>query len=310
MNRGIKREIANHIAVGLDVEIPSKNETIRASYFNESILGKTPAVIMVTGSGASTFRESWEPGNTGFWKPLTELFVNNGYAVLLLEKRGINFSKGHWEHQSFEDRAEDVQDAIKYLKTRNDINKERIGLLGHSQGGWIVQLVSVLSKDDVSFIVNLAGPSGSVIDQTLDENEGRLIISGKSKDEIQKKLWYLRNKFAIIKMLSPIIKLGSISNYINYDSEYVRNNISVPVFSVYAENDRLILPEKNKILMEEGLKTAGNQIYQIHIIPGVNHRYVPAEFGTPNEELINIKTSDEFITVMEKFIFWEQGGYK
>jgi pimeloyl-ACP methyl ester carboxylesterase len=310
MNRGIKREISNHIAVGADLEIPSKKGTIRASYFNESGLDKSPAVIVVTGSGDSTFRESWEPGDNGFWKPLTNLFVNNGYAVLLLEKRGINGSKGHWEHQSFEDRAEDVKDAIDYLRTRDDINKGRIGLVGHSQGGWVVQLASVIYKDDVSFIVNLAGPSGSVINQTLDENEGRLIIGGNSNDEIQKKIGSLRNKFNIIKMLSPIIKLGSISNYINYDSEYVRTSISVPVFSVYAENDRLILPLKNKILMEDGLKTAGNQIYQIHIIPGVNHRYLPAEFGTPNEELSNVKISDEFMDVMEKFIYWEQGGYR
>jgi predicted acyl esterase len=69
---------------------------------------------LITGSSANSYRSCREKDNTGFWKPLTELLYNEGYTVLLLEKRGINGSAGHWEKQSFEDKANDVKDAIDW----------------------------------------------------------------------------------------------------------------------------------------------------------------------------------------------------
>jgi hypothetical protein len=48
-----------------------------------------------------------------------------------------------------------VLSAVDYLKTRNEINKKKIGLIGHSEGGLIAPMVASKSKD--VFIVLLAG---------------------------------------------------------------------------------------------------------------------------------------------------------
>jgi pimeloyl-ACP methyl ester carboxylesterase len=306
INRGIKREIANNITVGEDINIPSKNGTIRASLFNN--LEKSPAVILITGSGANSYRSCWEKDNTEFWKPLTELLYNEGYTVLLLEKRGINGSAGHWEKQSFEDRANDVKDAIDYLKSRNDIEHNRIGLIGHSQGGWIVQLSSVMYRDDIEYIVNLAGPSISVMEQVLDDYKGEYKIAGFTNEKIQKKIEGQRNILEIVKKISPIIQFGNISHIIGYDSEYIRKNITVPIFAVYAENDVLVLPERNKKLLEEGLRISKNNSYEIYTVSNADHRF--KIFDTSDGKLKDVKTSEEFFEIMKRFIMWEKELYK
>jgi pimeloyl-ACP methyl ester carboxylesterase len=307
INHGVKRKIANNITVGEDISIPSKNGTIRASLFDNNF-EKSPAVIMITGSGANSYRSSWEKDNTGFWRPLTELLHNEGYTVLLLEKRGINGSAGHWEKQSFGDRANDVKDAIDYLKARNDIEHRRIGLIGHSQGGWIAQLSSVMYRNDIECIVNLAGPSISVMEQVLDDYEDEYKIAGFSHNKIQRKIKGRKNILEIVKKISPIIQFGNISHIIGYDSEYIRKNITTPIFAVYAENDVLVLPAKNKKLLEEGLRISGNNNYEIYTVSNADHRF--KTFDISDEKLKNVETSTEFFEVIEKFIIWEKELYK
>ncbi len=123
INRGVAVEIANDIAVGEEVTIPSVNGELRGSLFVAE-QEQSQAVIMVMGSGATSYRKSWVKNATGFWKPLTEMLHESGFTVLLLEKRGVNGSVGHWEHQSFEDRTQDVKDAIEYLKTLENVDEK------------------------------------------------------------------------------------------------------------------------------------------------------------------------------------------
>jgi dienelactone hydrolase len=110
----------------------------------------------------------------------------------------------------------------------------------------------------------------------------------------------------IVKYISPVIKFGNISNIIRYDSEYVRKNITVPIFAEYAENDNLVYPKINIKLMEEGLKDSGNNEYKIYTIPDANHAFKRANFNSLPEELEKAPISNEFLNVMYKFIEWEK----
>jgi uncharacterized protein len=47
--------------------------------------------------------------------------------------------------------------SIEYLKKRKEIDPERIGLIGHSEGGLIASIVAAERKD-IDFIILLAGP--------------------------------------------------------------------------------------------------------------------------------------------------------
>ncbi len=73
------------------------------------------------------------------------------------DDRGTAQSTGDFDAATTKEFASDVESAIAFLKTRKEINKKKIGLIGHSEGGLIAPMVAADSKD-VAFIVLLAGP--------------------------------------------------------------------------------------------------------------------------------------------------------
>lgn len=52
----------------------------------------------------------------------------------------------------------------------------------------MAQLATSKNPEDISFVVNLAGPSISVLDQVLDDYYSELVCSGLEEDEIHKKV--------------------------------------------------------------------------------------------------------------------------
>jgi dienelactone hydrolase len=74
-----------------------------------------------------------------------------------------------------ENYAEDVLAAIRYLKSRNEINPKQIGLIGHSEGGMIAPMVAAQSND-LAFIVLLAGMGQRGEDAIYTQTEPRALF--------------------------------------------------------------------------------------------------------------------------------------
>lgn len=307
LNKGETVEISSHIDVGERVIIPSAKGNLVGSYFRPSESENSPAVVMVNGSGRTSYRSAWDPEKERyFWKPVTEMLNDAGYAVLLLEKRGINGSEGHWKKESFEDRGDNVISAVHFLKNLDGIDSNRIGLMGHSQGGWVVQLAATKNPDDISFVVNLAGPSISVLEQILDDYTSELVCKGLEEDEVKEKVEVRRKLLLSYKMLSKFVKTGYLSRIIDYDPETVVRSLTIPLYSVYAENDHLVIPDKNINLLKAGLKKARNHQYVIRTIPNANHHFFISDKCFSRSELNNKEPSGQFLNVIKDFIEWER----
>lgn len=117
--------------------------------------GPHPAVILITGSGAQNRNEELM-GHKPFLL-LADRLTRAGIAVLRTDDRGVGESGGNTMEATLDDVAGDVRAQLAYLKTRPEIDGGRMGLLGHSEGGWVAPLVEI-SSDDVTFLVLLAGP--------------------------------------------------------------------------------------------------------------------------------------------------------
>lgn len=117
--------------------------------------GPFPAVILITGSGAQN-RDEEIMGHRPFLV-LSDYLTRRGIAVLRVDDRGVGGSTGNFSQATTEDFAGDVLAGIEYLKSREEIDPARIGLIGHSEGGLIAPIVAVESPD-VAFIVLMAGP--------------------------------------------------------------------------------------------------------------------------------------------------------
>ena len=139
-------------------EVSYKNEaagvTLSGTLTMPNQNGSFPVVILIAGYGPND-RDYSMMGHKRFMV-LADHLTHNGLAVLRFDKRGAGKSTGDYATATSRDFADDVQACIKYLKTRKKIDCNKIGLIGHSEGGMIATMVAAESKD-VAFLVLLAG---------------------------------------------------------------------------------------------------------------------------------------------------------
>jgi dienelactone hydrolase len=274
------------IPVGEEVMLASQGTPLAASLLMpRTDASWVPAVVMITGSGSYTYRTSWKQGEFPIWKNISEAFLAKGYAVLLLEKKGVNSSGGHWEDQDFHDRAADAIAGVRYLKTRPGIDPARVGVCGHSQGGWVVQLAAATYPDEIAFAANLAGPNISVIQQVIDDQANEWRCKGVPEAKVVGKSKWLRAKLGFYGFVSRLVKIGPLAHLVNYDpeKENVPARIKCPVLAIYGEFDSLVGPKGNRPLLEKGLATGGNTRATIVVVPRGSHGFIQKNGICPQE---------------------------
>lgn len=120
--------------------------------------GPFTTILLINGSGQQD-RNSTIFQHQPF-AVIADYFTKQGYAVLRVDDRWRGKSKGELLKATSEDFANDALTSIRYLMTRKEVKKKKIGVIGHSEGGLIAPIV--YSKwPKLSFIISLAGSSVS-----------------------------------------------------------------------------------------------------------------------------------------------------
>lgn len=264
-----------------DVTIDAGAVTLAGTLLTPLDEAPAPAVILVPGSGAATRNGSWN-----MYRSIGEHLAERGIAVLLYDKRGVGGSTGDWESETFDERAQDVAAMIAFLQTRAEIDPDRIGLIGHSQGAYIAPLVAAKYSNDVKFVVLLAGSGQKVWDQILTNERAESLGNGLSESEVDEKVSSLESQLQFIrKVQSPcrLLKAHYLCFVIDYDPAPALQALTVPALAFYAERDTQVPPDVNIPLIESALETASNDDYTIHTFENANHWFAPAEIGTTAE---------------------------
>ena len=127
-----------------------------------------PAVVMVTGSGPQDRDES-----IGRHKPfavLARFLAEQGIASLRYDDRGVGESTGNFLTATSGDFAKDALAVWNYACGLKELDSERIGILGHSEGGLVGPMVANW-ESKVAFLVLLAPPGvtgGDVLKSQID----------------------------------------------------------------------------------------------------------------------------------------------
>jgi uncharacterized protein len=147
--------------------------------------GKYPVVVLISGSGPQN-RDGEVLGHKPFLV-LSDYLTRNGIGVLRYDDRGVGKSTGVFKGATSFDFSKDVEAAVDFLKSRKEIDKKKIGLIGHSEGGAIAPMVAARCKE-VDFIVMLAGPGISGGETLLIQQE----LIGRSQGISEEKLHEIR----------------------------------------------------------------------------------------------------------------------
>ena len=117
--------------------------------------GPFPAVLLITGSGQED-RDETIFGHKPF-AVIADYLTRRGFAVLRVDDRQIGKSTGDLSGATTLDFSKDVEASLHELQKRKDIDQEKIGLIGHSEGGLIAAMVAA-ENAELRFIITLAGP--------------------------------------------------------------------------------------------------------------------------------------------------------
>lgn len=278
--------------------------------------GPHPAVILISGSGLQD-RDNGHYSLPGYqpFRWLADHLTRAGIAVLRYDDRGKGESKGgRLGPDTTVDYSYDTEAALNYLLSRDEIDPEKIGLIGHSEGSHIAALV-VSRNEDVAFVVSLAGGAvkgAELMDRQM-ELSGR--EAGLPEDELQRRIESNRKEMALIEAqdwdtLGEVLYEETLAYYRALpedqrvsDSEleqvvreqaasqlesrkgwfhhFVITNpaedwqhVRVPVLALFGEADTQVDPEQNAPPLQAALEKAGNPDVTIQVIPGADHLFL------------------------------------
>lgn len=281
--------------------------------------GPFPAVILITGSGQQN-RDEEILGHRPFLV-LSDYLTRRGIAVLRVDDRGIGGSTGNFSQATTEDFAGDVLAGIEYLKSREEIDPTRVGLIGHSEGGLIAPLVAVESLD-VAFIVMMAGPGLTGEEILYLQSDLIARAEGADNETIARNDALMKSMYSVVKeeqnntiaaeKLRKLLtdELANMSeeerqnsgyseasldaqvqallspwmrHFLTYDPGPTLMEVKCPVLAINGEKDLQVPPEENLQAIEEALKAGGNEDYTVKELSGLNHLFQTAQTGSPSE---------------------------
>lgn len=299
---------------------------------------KYPVAILISGSGAQD-RNSALLKHKPFWV-IADYLTSQGIAVLRFDDRGVGQSEGDFAKATTADFATDVTAAVQYLQKHPRIDKCQIGLIGHSEGGAIAQIVAAQQKKKIDFVVLLAtqGVSGKAI--LLQQLEDILQQEGVDKELIQTRVRMNEQLFeAILKDdkqalqagdLLPIIKedLNKMSEadkkllglepaslmqsfpsfvspwmryYLEYDPAANLSKIKSPILAINGDKDLQVAGEINlKAIKQQVSKSTP---LTIKLLPNHNHLLQHSESGAISDYIeIEETISPEVLELMATWI--------
>ncbi len=156
--------------------------------------GPFPVAILITGSGQEDRDETIFDHKP--FAVIADYLTRNGMAVLRVDDRGVGQTTGNVDQATSMDFANDVLAGIEYLLKRKDVDKNKIGLIGHSEGGLIAPIVFT-KWPKLAFIISLAGPGIPGADILLRQQTDP--VKGLVSDSAYQAYYLLtKNKFRIM----------------------------------------------------------------------------------------------------------------
>lgn len=143
--------------------------------------GPFPALLLISGSGPQNRDE--ELFDHKPFAVLADYLTRKGYLVLRVDDRGVGQTTGNHQIATSKDFADDASVGLDYIKSLPEVDKTKIGLLGHSEGGMIAQMIAS-ERSDISFVILLAAPGEKTIDLMAHQNEAILQAAGMVNENI------------------------------------------------------------------------------------------------------------------------------
>jgi len=293
--------------------------------------GPFPAAVMITGSGPQD-RDETLVGHKPFLV-IADHLTRAGVAVLRYDERGVAESTGDFATALTDDFADDALAAVAFLQSDDRIDNERVGLIGHSEGG-LVAPMAASSDPSVAFIVMLAGlgvDGGEIlvsqqialtgaggtpemartvgekmrvmVDALLaDDPDGardplrvvlRTQMVGATEDQVDATFAQQIGMFTSPWMM----------RFVELDPAESLSRVTQPTLALFGGLDLQVVSDINAPRMRDALDRAPTEDVTIVTFPGLNHLFQTARTGSTSEyAMIEETFSEGALSLMTSWI--------
>ena len=288
---------------------PSTSNRLAGTLSTPRGSGPFPAIVLISGTGHNTRDEDvW--GHKVF-VVLADALTRRGFAVLRYDKRGVGDSTGNFDTATTRDFAADAAAAASWLRDQSNIDPQRVGLLGHSEGGIIAPMVAAADRK-IAFVVMIAGPAlrgdglfvlqsamtarayGAPEDyiarrRAFDQKLYEAVIAAPSEAEARKSADRLVAEGLSEKLVDQN-EAGSLAGdvttaweryFLSYDPAPTLSQLNIPILAIYGSLDVQVPASEDMAAANAALR--GNSKATLVMLPGKNHLLQDAKTGAPNE---------------------------
>lgn len=237
--------------------------------------GRVPAVLLLSGSGPQD-RDEHSPGLPG-WRPFRQVadtLGRRGIAVLRLDDRGVGGSGGSAAATTLAELAEDARAALAFLRARPEVDPRRVGIVGHSEGGYVGPMAAVEDRA-LRALALVAAPART----------GRELLDYQNRFALESDAALAPHADSLMGMAAAQRdSLAASSRWFGslmaHDPLPFARRLRVPVLVLQGETDRQV-PAAEAAALAAAIRAGGNRDVAVRLLPGVNHLLVRDPDGHP-----------------------------
>ena len=248
--------------------------------------GKLPAALTITGSGQED-RDEYVPlvGGVRLFRQVADTLSRVGIAVLRLDDRGLGASTGDFAKSTTADFADDIRAGLAYLRTRKEIDGDRLALIGHSEGGIIGPMVAA-TDPRLRALVTFGGPGDKMIEMSMAQNNWVLDhtprLTPAQRDSMLKDA---RRKLQPENQTVPMLKF-----WMSYDPAPAARKVKAATLILEGENDRQV-PVENAEKLAALIRSGGNKDVTVKTFPNTDHLMLEDPTGDFMDMYAHVKTN-------------------
>jgi pimeloyl-ACP methyl ester carboxylesterase len=280
--------------------------------YPESVESKFPCAVIIPDSGNEIERYGLIGPNAVYFD-LAEMLAKRGIGVLIFDKRGYTYGAATSEELTIEtEYLEDAVYAVAFLKAQAVCDTDKIFLIGHGMGGYVLPMIFLNAEESISGLVFMAANASNLEDMIYMQLYTSAMMDNEMTDQESTELNFAAEMVENVRLLSEenydiytsSQLLGLTARYWlslqGYNSASAATEISKPMLFLYGERDYQVDPIEGEPY-EEALK--GREDVSIKVLADINHLFMKAEGDIGFEEYYKPNRVDEdVINEVESFI--------
>ena len=211
--------------------------------------GLFPAVLMCHGLGGTKVEAQ------RLFVRLSRRLEGEGIASMRFDLRGCGESDGYLEEMALTDHLADLSAALRFFSAREEIDADRIGLLGYSLGGSLASLAAPKTPL-VKALVIWCGPAdlAKALVRVFPEH------SDVSIDDID-----------IFEYRGKLVSGDFLREFAHHSPRGEIGGFEGPVLLVHGTGDEIVLPENTEALRRSLEERGGD--FDVFLIEGADHHF-------------------------------------